>query len=101
MTEADIENEFVSFAESRGCMVEKLVRQGRKGWPDRSIYAPNGWHFLIEFKKPGGTTSPHQDRAIEGLERRGHEVYVYDNIPDATDKLREVLLRPTRPLWRS
>lgn len=42
--------------------------------------AINGHAFSIEAKKPGGKTTPRQNRTIEGKRRAGVAVFVIDNL---------------------
>lgn len=91
MRESQIENEFVAYAESRGCLCEKLVIHGTKGWPDRTIFCPNGRLLIIEFKKPGGRCSRHQIEKIQELTKRNFEVYVYDTFAAAKATLDDCL----------
>lgn len=93
-SEDEIETDFVKYAEARGCLCEKLILKSGKGWPDRTIFCPNGIVFCIEFKKPTGKLSPQQIDWIAKLRKRGIRVYVYDNAANAQRKLDEILSRP-------
>jgi hypothetical protein len=76
MLEADIENGFVRRAEKRGCIALKLRIDGRKGFPDRTIFAPGGNILFIEFKAPGGKVSSQQREWHRKLRAMGFHVYV-------------------------
>lgn len=80
--EKDIENKFVEECLKLGVNARKLSTPGEKGFPDRTVFLPNGRVFLVEFKKPGGKTSKHQDETIEELISLGHIVMVCDNYKD-------------------
>jgi hypothetical protein len=92
-SEAEIEGAFAVYAKNRGCLCEKLILKAGKGWPDRTIFCPNGIVFLIEFKKPTGEVSPQQTEWLRKLRQRKIECYVFDNLSDATGKLDEILGR--------
>ena len=78
-SEADIENDFVKYAESRGCLAIKLRIDGQRGFPDRTVITPRGRVLFIEFKKPGGQLSYHQQRWIRNLRSLGHVAFSVDN----------------------
>ncbi len=92
-SEVQLEFAFVKYARSLGCLCVKLVILNQRGWPDRTIFTPNGYTLLIEFKKPGGTVSQQQDRWITLLKANGIECHVCDDIEDARRILKDVIKR--------
>lgn len=80
--ESDIEAECMRLVRKAGGEHRKLdVGAGAKGWLDQAVWLP-GWHFIVEFKRPGGKLSALQTRRIARLRALEHEVYVIDNVPD-------------------
>lgn len=55
----------------------------RKGSPDRIILLPNAITLFIEFKRPDGVTSWHQDEFIYMLKSRDHKVYIESSVESA------------------
>ncbi len=49
------------------------------GWPDVLFLLPGGRPLFIEFKVPGKTPTPKQERKIGLLEEAGYFVEVCDN----------------------
>ena len=76
--EEKIEKRFVSECAAIGIQSMKLERKGKKGFPDQCVFLPNAYLLLIEFKRPGGTTSYHQDICHQELRDKGFEVMVCD-----------------------
>lgn len=70
--ERDEEEEFVSYALTRGCRSWKLVRVGRKGMLDQTVLCPGARTLFIEFKRGKNDTSPHQDEYREMLQKLGY-----------------------------
>ncbi len=81
--EVEIEARVVQYAESKDCLCEKLVMQGKRGWPDRTLLTPNGKVAFIEMKRSGGRTSRQQLQIHGMLRRRGFLVFVYDTFEEA------------------
>jgi hypothetical protein len=87
-SESDIEQKDRDAAKRDGWFVEKIMRTGRDGFPDR-FYAKGGRIILMEWKKPpsgkkpGGRLSAQQERRIAELRAAGVEVHVVDNLADA------------------
>lgn len=48
--EKQLEDDFVTFAESKGCLAIKLRTDGVNGFPDRTVLTPYGV-FFVEFKR--------------------------------------------------
>lgn len=78
--ERDIEKSFRELLERRyKCKVERLAIDGRRGWPDLSIFK-GGRVVFVEMKRPGEVCSPHQDEVRDELEKVGLPVFVVCNI---------------------
>ena len=91
-SEADIENAFVAYAESRGCEALKLRVDGQNGFPDRTVLTPFGVIF-IEFKRPKGRMSQAQWRWRKVLQALGFEVITTTSLRSAKKALEEFLRR--------
>ena len=52
----------------------KLNVMFSRGWPDRCVWLPGGRPFLIEFKKPGETLEPLQEKTHDTLKHLGYDV---------------------------
>ncbi len=83
VSEAEIEAGFVHHAESLGCIALKLRIDGRKGFPDRTVFLPGGTPLFIEFKASGGVISPQQARWHKRLRSLGYHVYVAWSLDEA------------------
>lgn len=84
--ESKIERDSREYAMSRGWFVEKIMRTGRNGFPDR-FFARDGRIVLIEFKRQGKDATSQQLKRHRELREHGVEVLVIDSF----DKIREVL----------
>lgn len=84
--ETEIEQPARDYAVSRGWFADKIMRTGRRGFPDH-FFARKGRVILIEFKRPG--EPPKSQQVIRHRELRDHgvEVFVVDNL----EKAREIL----------
>lgn len=82
--EADIE-QYVSdkALEWFGLPNVKLNLQGRRGWPDRIYWLPEGRPLLIEYKRPGKEARALQGEVHAMLVKLGYDVHVCDNREDA------------------
>lgn len=97
--EADVEGKDRDAAKRDGWFVEKIMKTGRNGFPDR-FYARarpedicpccgRGRVILMEWKRPasgkdrGGVLSEQQKRRIAELQAAGVEVHVVDSLADA------------------
>lgn len=79
---ADIEQPAREYAISRGWLIEKVVSNSRRGWPDR-FCARKGRVMLVEFKKPGKEPTKQQQERHAELRGYGLEVHWIDNLDDA------------------
>ena len=84
---ADIEQPAREFATSRGWLIEKVVSNSRRGWPDR-FCARKGRVMLVEFKKPGKEPTAQQVLRHAELRKYGLEVHWIDNLKQAYDLFR-------------
>lgn len=93
MLEGTIEKADRAIAKAAGWFVEKVMKCGRNGFPDR-FYARakpqdvcpccrRGRVLLIEWKRPGGVVSEQQKLRHAELRKAGVEVHVVDNVEDA------------------
>ena len=57
----------------------KLIAQGRSGFPDRTIFMPNGRIYFAEIKTTGKTLDPLQRIMKKILEKLGFIVFVIDS----------------------
>jgi hypothetical protein len=85
--EAEIEQKHCKLAKDAGWVVEKIMRTGRGGFPDR-FYAREGRVVLIEWKKPKGRVSAQQLLRHRELRNAGVEVHVVYSLAQAELVLR-------------
>lgn len=85
--ERDIERPAHEFAKSRGWMAEKIMRTGRRGFPDH-LFIRDGVTIYIEFKRPGELPSPQQLRRHAEMRKHGASVFVVDSLDEAMRLLR-------------
>lgn len=84
-SEASIQRAVVTRFRARGGVAIKLSTLGRfgtSGWPDY-LFIKDGRMAFIEFKKPGGKTTPLQDSQIALLRGHGLPVEVFDDVGEA------------------
>ena len=94
ITESDIERECMLMVADLDGEHRKLdVGRGSKGWLDQAVWLP-GWHFIVEFKRPGEKPSALQARRIQRLRALGHEVHVIDAVEDFRQLLISRGIRP-------
>ena len=83
MLEKDIESAVCSYAtQTYDMLARKYTSPSHRSVPDRLFLGHGDHHFFIEFKKEGGKLTPGQEREIEKLKKRGHRVYVVDDIEE-------------------
>jgi hypothetical protein len=85
--EAEIEEKHRKLARSAGWVVEKIVRTGRGGFPDR-FYARAGRVVLMEFKRPRGRVTKQQLLRHKELRDAGVECHVVYSLAQAELVLR-------------
>lgn len=78
----DIEQPATEYAQARGWLIEKVVSQSRRGFPDR-FCARKGRVMLVEFKAPGEKPKTQQLKRHKELRDQGLEVHVIDNLENA------------------
>ena len=84
MTGLEIREEmtFYRHVKARGYKAEKLERASERGFPDRTVFLPNGRTLFVEFKKPGGgTVSPQQRATLARLSARSSQAFTAGNRP--------------------
>lgn len=77
--ERDLERYFSDQCKKRKLMTLKLHVRFARGWPDRIVALPGGRVLWVELKRPGGKTSPLQDKIHKELGLVGHVVHVIDS----------------------
>ena len=82
-SEKSIEQAFVKWAESEGYFALKLSIQGRRGFPDRTVFLRDGRVLFLEFKRPGGKPSLHQLDWIQRLKAYGHRPLIVYSVEEA------------------
>ena len=80
--ETEVEGPARDYAKSRGWYADKIMRTGRKGFPDH-FFARQGRIILIEFKRPLEEPSEQQFKRHKELRAHGVEVFVVDNLDEA------------------
>lgn len=78
VSESDIEGAVCRHARDLGFYVRKFVSPNHRSVPDRLFISPAGDVFFIEFKAPGKTPTPGQEREIARLKDVHQAVYVVD-----------------------
>lgn len=91
ITETEIEETFVDYAESKGCSALKLLMLNKRGFPDRTILCPGGRIFFIEFKRKDKPLTKQQSKIGEKLEGFSFKYFVCDEIGQAEKILNEFL----------
>lgn len=84
--ESEIEQSHRRRAMRAGWFVEKIMRTGRNGFPDR-FYAKAGRVVLIEWKRPDGVFSAIQMQRHKELQKAGIEVHVVYSVEEADEIL--------------
>jgi hypothetical protein len=87
LLERDIETPAMEFAMQHGWFQEKIVRAGRRGFPDRFV-AREGEILLLEFKRPNGEARVQQAKRHRELRAAGVKVIVVDTLAQAKRILR-------------
>lgn len=87
MTESKIEKHLEDGVHDRGGMCIKLVCEGRRGFPDRTVLWPTGPDEpisleFIELKKPGGVLSKQQENWLEALDAMGYNTLVLSSVEE-------------------
>lgn len=90
MTEKDIEEYLRLGVKKQGGIAFKFTSPGNAGVPDRLIVMPGGRIYFVELKRPGGKTSPLQNRQISRLKDLGCRVLVVDSKESAERFLNDI-----------
>lgn len=80
--EARVRNTVVAYARSRGCLHLRMHmgRGARSGWPDDLFFNRMGQPLFVEFKRPGGTATRMQRRALANLDAHKVCAVVCDDV---------------------
>lgn len=94
--EARIQKNVIAYARSLGVEVIRCVfRPGASsGWPDVIFLIPGGRPLFIEFKAPGGKTTPLQDSRIRWLAEKGYDVLVAYGADEARSAISQAMACP-------
>lgn len=79
LLERDLEAYFSRQCKKLNFLTLKLHVRFARGWPDRIVALSCGRILWVELKRPGGKTSPLQDKLHQQLRELGHEVHVLDS----------------------
>nr|DAY32315.1 MAG TPA: Nuclease [Caudoviricetes sp.] len=90
MTEKDIEEYLRLGVKKLGGVAFKFTSPGNSGVPDRLIVMPGNRIYFVELKRPGGRTSPLQNRQISRLKDLGCRVLVVDSKESAERFLNDI-----------
>ena len=90
MTEKDIEEYLRLGVKKLGGVAFKFTSPGNSGVPDRLIVMPGNRMYFVELKRPGGRTSPLQNRQISRLKDLGCRVLVVDSKESAERFLNDI-----------
>lgn len=90
MTEKDIEEYLRLGVKKQGGTAFKFKSPGNSGVPDRLIVMPENRIYFVELKRPGGETSPLQNRQISRLKDLGCRVLVVDSKESAERFLNDI-----------
>jgi hypothetical protein len=90
MTEKDIEEYLRLGVKKLGGVAFKFTSPGNAGVPDRLIVMPENRIYFVELKRPGGKTSPLQNRQISRLKDLGCRVLVVDSKESAERFLNDI-----------
>lgn len=84
--ETEVEGPARDYAKSRGWYADKIMRTGRRGFPDH-LFIRQGRVIFIEFKRPGEVPEPHQLKRHREIRCYGGEVFVVDSLEVAREIL--------------
>jgi len=79
LLERDLETYFTRQCKKLKLMTLKLHVRYARGWPDRIVVLPSGRTLWVELKRPGGKTTPLQDKVHQELRNLDHSIYVLDS----------------------
>jgi len=83
MIELKIEKDHVFQARKHGAVCIKGNFDGRAAYPDQLILKDRKKFYWVEFKVPGNDLQKDQEEMINLLRKKGHMVYVCDNMIDS------------------
>lgn len=79
LLERDLETYFTRQCKKLKLMTLKLHVRYARGWPDRIVVLPSGRTLWVELKRPGGKTTPLQDKVHQELRNLDHSIHVLDS----------------------
>ena len=82
MLEKTEEQKFVGWVHGQGGQCLKLVIDGQRGWPDRTVYL-DGHVLHFEFKTPRGRVRADQVKRINWLNGHGYFAQVVTSCEEA------------------
>jgi hypothetical protein len=85
LKEKQIEKEFVDWCEEQKYLCLKLVIEGQRYFPDRTVFLPSGTVMFFEFKKPKGKLSKGQKEMLLTLCALGFNCHVVTSADAAKD----------------
>lgn len=102
LLEKDIENPVCKYARDRyGMKAEKFTSPGRRAVPDRLFSVDcdrlGGFVFFIEFKAPGKTATPTQEKDHKERRRMGFFVFVVDDVQKGKEVIDAMASYATNP----
>jgi hypothetical protein len=85
LTEKQVRDPVVAWFKARGGLHERnhKGKGAATGWPDDRFYFGSGHCYIVEFKRPGGTTTARQEYIIKLLRDAGHDVDIHDQSDEA------------------
>lgn len=93
-----IENEAVKEVyEQLGIQGSKLSIKGEDGYPDRIFWLPGGKPLLVEYKQPGESPRPSQQKIIDQLRLINYNVEVHYSAADTIEACIKILDSPQIP----
>ena len=87
MLEKTLENYFIREVKKRGGLALKLQALSMAGFPDRTVFFPNGMIYFVELKQEGKKPTKLQQQMIDKLRNFGFKAYVIDT----KEKVRQFL----------
>jgi hypothetical protein len=90
LIEADLEREVVKWAIANGGRALKLKIDNERGFPDRTIFLPDGEILIPELKRPGKSKKyEQQKRNIAWLQDLGFAAAFVDSLGELEELHRE------------
>ena len=90
MLEKSVEKKCCDYAAAKGVPNDKFVTPGKRGASDRIFWLVGGRPWVVEFKRPSGTTSKHQQlfaAKLKSLKYRVATIWDYDDFCYQLDEI--------------